>query len=187
MTKLRLRFLRLLRFFAAKFPNPFTTNYADSADKKLASVLSVPSCKIRPPTARLLLPRYPRSVASVTKLRLRFLRLLRFFAANPLPPAERPAHLADPPSVLRPPPRRRSHHRQIAPHRRPQARAPILHDRRSRPFHQQPRWGPGRDLLRRIGPVGPTGRSTSAAVAGAVVRSCPGRWAVAQAGFRADR
>ena len=40
----------------------------------------------------------------MTKLRLRFLRLLRFFAANPPPPAERPAHVADPPSVLRPPP-----------------------------------------------------------------------------------
>ena len=45
---LRLRFLRLLRFFAANFPNPFTADHADIADKKLASVLSVSSCKIRP-------------------------------------------------------------------------------------------------------------------------------------------
>ena len=43
-----LRLQRLLRFFAANFPNPFTADYADSADKKSASVLSVPSCKIRP-------------------------------------------------------------------------------------------------------------------------------------------
>ena len=35
---------------------------------------------------------------------IRLLRLLRFFAANPPPPAERPAHLADLPSAVRPPP-----------------------------------------------------------------------------------
>ena len=146
----------------------------------------VPWTPLRFGTARLLLPLGPRSVASVTKSD--FLRLLRLFAANPLPPAERPAHLAvrPPPSAVRTPPRRRSHHRQIAPHRRLQAREPILHDRRSRPFHQQP-LGPWSGIAPRIRPVGPTGRSTSAAVAGAVVRSSPGRWAVARAGFRADR
>ena len=47
-----LRLQRLLRFFAANFPNPFTADYADSADKKSASVLSVPSCK-NPSSVRL--------------------------------------------------------------------------------------------------------------------------------------
>ena len=60
----------------------------------------VPWTPLRFGTAPLLLPLGPRSVASVTKSD--FLRLLRLFAANPLPPAERPAHLADLPSVLRP-------------------------------------------------------------------------------------
>ena len=76
------QFLRLLRFFAANLPTVQTPDHADSADKKSASVLSVSSCKIRPPTARLLLPLCPRSVVSVTQSDSVFLRLLRFFAAN---------------------------------------------------------------------------------------------------------
>ena len=51
VTKLRLLLLRILRFFAANFPNLFTPDYADIADKKSVSVLSVPSCKIRLPSA----------------------------------------------------------------------------------------------------------------------------------------
>jgi hypothetical protein len=47
----RFLLLRLLRFFAANIPNLFTADHADSADKKAASVLSVPSCKIRPPSS----------------------------------------------------------------------------------------------------------------------------------------
>ena len=61
-----LRLLRLLRFFAANFPNSFTADHADIADKKLASVLSVSSCEIRPPSVRLLPTLCPSSVTSVT-------------------------------------------------------------------------------------------------------------------------
>ena len=143
VTKIRLRFLRPLRFFAAKFPNPFTPDYADSADKKSVSVLSVPSCKIRPcipyvpctpaparagsspvkkpsPSGgtggrpRSIRGGYPlgdsfgsspsSSVSALCELcdTFRFLRLMRFFAANPPPRAERTAHPCDPP-IRRPP------------------------------------------------------------------------------------
>ena len=75
-------FLRLVRFFAANPPNLFTTDYADIADKKSVSVLSVPSCKIRSPSVRLLLPLCPRSVGSVTKSVLRFFAPLALFCGQ---------------------------------------------------------------------------------------------------------
>ena len=69
--------------FRGQLSDPFTADHADSADKKLASVRSVPSCK-NPSSVR------PSPSDSVSALRglcdktpIPFLRLVRLFAAKP--------------------------------------------------------------------------------------------------------